>query len=149
MQVSCKYLFLSNYSFLPAIQAFKQCLDSNFGELQGRCWTLAKRWLYNFWRHLKWCPWKLDKEFMILYNCLLGNVITFSLQFTKIGVLTPLECVLNIVNRQKWGETPYQNLSFWGTLIKEGENYISRMYFLAGMQPSSGISLQTGYLPSL
>ena len=88
-----------------------------FGEMKGMCLTLAKRQFYKnefngkHLEALKWCIQKFDKEF-ILIKPSPGQSQTSLLKFTKFGVVTPLAQSLNVINCQKRGETPYQNISF-------------------------------------
>lgn len=47
-----------------------------------------------------------------LYGFLLAKVRMPPLHFTKLGVSTPHEHLLNIIQFQKRDKTPYQNISF-------------------------------------
>ena len=51
-----------------------------------------------------------------LYNPFLAKVKHLCFKSPELGFLTPLERSLNIINCQKWGSTPYQNMSLWEAL---------------------------------
>ena len=78
---------------------------SNFGEMGQRC-LMVKRRLYKNKLLVK-----LSRA-PFLYSHLLVNVKRLRPISPKLGVLTPLEHSLNTINCQKWGEIPYQNMSF-------------------------------------
>ena len=55
-------------------------------------------------------------EIQFLYSWLLAKVKRLPIISPKWEVPAPLEHSLNVINCQKWGETPYQNMIFWETL---------------------------------
>ena len=93
-----------------------------FGELKRRCSILAKTKLVKNEHLIKILRTPTLDAFKCLswssfsYTHFLARVKCLSLCLTKLGVPIPLKLSLNILSCQKWGETPYQNTSFWGFL---------------------------------
>ena len=90
-----------------------------FGEMKGGCLTMAKKRLYEnellsqtfdntILSSLKTFPWNS------FYIAVFGP--NTSLPFHQIGGSNTTWHSLNIIKCQKWGEAPYQNMSFWETL---------------------------------
>jgi hypothetical protein len=69
--------------------------------------------ILNFLRPLNWCSRKFDMEFHFLQASLAQSEMPLLIP-PKLGVLTSLECSSNIIKTTRWGETPYQNMSFEG-----------------------------------
>lgn len=100
------------------------------------CLTSAQRWSY---KNVYLC--KLWRTPLGVYKTLPGNscsqgTLKFSpLHFTKIGALTPLNAILNIIKYQNCGNAPNQKMSFRETNKKD----ISTVYLL-------GVLLGQGYV---
>ena len=86
--------------------------------------------MFDFWPkdgYINWIAWKtfegtsndalkIMTRSSFLHNPFFGQSQTTLLQVTRDGFLTPLERSWNIIKCQKWGSTPYQNMSLWEAL---------------------------------